>query len=53
MKVKALPTRKYLGFDCSSKAVHLTILNENSALIDQKKWSATFRDTEKRFKEIK
>ena len=52
MKVKALPTRKYLGFDCSSKAVHLTILNENSALIDQKKWSATFRDTEKRFNDI-
>jgi len=52
MRVRKLSTRLYLGFDCSSKAVHLSILNENSALMAKEKWSATFRDIEKRFNTI-
>ena len=42
----------YLGFDCSSKAIHCVILDNEFNIILQKKWSSKAKTFEERFPEI-
>ena len=42
----------YLGFDCSSKAIHCAVLDGDYNLITQKKWSSKEKTFEKRFMEF-
>lgn len=42
----------YLGFDCSSKAIHCVALDDELNIIVQKKWGSTEKIFEKRFQEF-
>ena len=39
----------YLGFDCSSKAIHCVALDNNFNIVTQKKWESKEKTVEKRF----
>ena len=39
----------YLGFDCSSKAIHCVVLDGEYNIITQKKWASKEKTFEKRF----
>ena len=42
----------YVGFDCSSKAIHGVVMDENSNIIAQHKWASKEKTFEKRFPEF-
>ena len=42
----------YLGFDCSSKAIHCVALDDEYNIITQKKWGSAYKTFEDRFNEI-
>ena len=42
----------YLGFDCSSKAIHCVALDDEYNIITQKKWGSNHKTFEERFNEI-
>jgi Holliday junction resolvasome RuvABC endonuclease subunit len=42
----------YAGFDCSSKAIHCVLIDDNEMIIEQIKFSSVHKDFEFRFYEI-
>lgn len=42
----------YIGFDCSSKAIHGVLLGENGDLLDQESWASKEKTYHARFLEI-
>ena len=42
----------YVGFDCSSKAIHGVVMDENYNIIAQKKWASKEKTFEERFPEF-
>ena len=42
----------YIGFDCSSKAIHGVLLDNDENLIHQQKWASTKKTYHERFLEI-
>ena len=42
----------YLGLDCSSKAIHGVIIDQDEQIITQYKWGSTAKDFESRIKEF-
>ena len=42
----------YLGIDCSTKAIHAIVLDEQENIIEQYKWHSTEKDFVDRFPEI-
>jgi len=42
----------YVGFDCSSKAIHCVVLDSEYRLITKKKWSSKAKTFDERFKEF-
>ena len=42
----------YVGFDCSSKAIHCVVLDSEYNLITKKKWASKEKTFEERFKEF-
>ena len=42
----------YVGFDCSSKAIHCVVMDSDYNIITQKKWSSVEKTFEKRFPEF-
>jgi Holliday junction resolvasome RuvABC endonuclease subunit len=42
----------YVGFDCSSKAIHGVVMDENLNIIAQHKWASKEKTFEKRFPEF-
>tara|TARA_R100000781_G_C4023160_1_gene107891 strand:- start:38 stop:535 length:498 start_codon:yes stop_codon:yes gene_type:complete len=43
---------KYVGIDCSSKAVHIVVLDGKEQLIDKFKWSSNLKTADARFLDI-
>ena len=43
---------KYVGIDCSSKAVHLVVLDGKEQLIDKFKWESKLKTADARFLDI-
>ena len=43
---------KYVGIDCSSKAVHIVILDGKEQLIDKYKWESKLKTADARFLDI-
>lgn len=43
---------KYIGIDCSSKAVHIVVLDGKEQLIDKYKWSSNLKTADARFLDI-
>jgi len=42
----------YVGFDCSSKAIHCVVLDGDSNIVVQKKWGSTEKTFDDRFPEF-
>ena len=42
----------YLGLDCSTKAIHGVLLDEEEHIVEQFKWASTASNYEERFYEI-
>lgn len=43
---------KYIGIDCSSKAVHIVVLDGKEQLIDKYKWESKLKTADSRFLDI-
>ena len=43
---------KYVGIDCSSKAIHIVVLDGKEQLIDKFKWSSNLKTADARFLDI-
>ena len=43
---------KYIGIDCSSKAVHIVVLDGKEQLIDKYKWESKLKTADARFLDI-
>ena len=43
---------KYVGIDCSSKAVHIVVLDGKEQLIDKYKWESKLKTADARFLDI-
>ena len=47
-----MPSKIYMGIDCSSKAVHAGLISSTEKVIGQGKWSSTDKNFSTRFLEI-
>lgn len=45
-------SRYFVGFDCSSKAVHAVILDEQGSLVSYTKWASSKKTADERFYDV-